>query len=514
MQRRSQGSVQAAVEAASTDIGPRRFLVPGQRCATEVAPTTFVRSACAHRGHRGRRPLVLIAALAFMLIGWAMPAASAAAQRPTAGVDPARGLEQALAAARAGDHSLARAWLEPVLIAPRLDRATRARAYHLRGLLFYLDGLHRSAGQDYRRALEFLPTLAPARSALAWLHLRGRGVPRDPARARALYRLAARQGHAESRFNLALLLMKDTPARPREALAWFEAAAAAGHAEAAVLAGQLLARGHAGIEPDPARARALLERAADRGHPGARLELGMLLEESDPLAARDWYRSAAERGVAAAQSRLGHLLLQGAPGIEPDRERALMWIREAAKQGDARAQSWLGWAYDAGVGVRADPREALRWYTRAARRDDASAQVNLARLHESGRGTPRSMEQALYWYEQAAQQGELGALTGLAWLLATTPRAAMRDAERALALAREAVERDPGPRSLEALAAALAESGQYAAAVRAQQRALGALDASASDPEAATSERGRSARVEASRSRLAAYRAGRPWRAQ
>ncbi|MDZ7825208.1 MAG: hypothetical protein U5R48_03185 [Gammaproteobacteria bacterium] len=122
-----------------------------------------------------------------MLIAWAMVPALGYAEpgHRSAGVEPAHGIDQALAAARAGDHSMARAWLEPVLIAPRLDRATRARAYHLRGLLFYLDGLYRSAGQDYRRALEFLPTLAPARSALAWLHLRGRGVRHDPARARA-----------------------------------------------------------------------------------------------------------------------------------------------------------------------------------------------------------------------------------------------------------------------------------------------------------------------------------------
>ena len=488
--------------------------------ATEVAPTAFVQSLPAHHTAARRGPTLLPALLAFLLIAWAMaPALACAEPGPrSAGVEPAHGIERALAAARAGDHSLARAWLDPVLIAPRLDRATRARVYHLRGLLFYLDGLYRSAGQDYRRALEFLPTLAPARGALAWLHLRGRGVRYDPDRARALYRLAARQGHAESGFNLALLLMKDAPARPREALAWFEAAAAADHAEAAALAGQLLARGHAGIDPQPSRARALLQRAADQGHPGAHLELGMLLEERDPVAARDWYRAAAERGIAAAQSRLGHLLHEGAPGIEPDPDRALMWFREAAKQGDARAQSWLGWAYDAGVGVRADPREALRWYTRAARRDDATAQVNLARLHESGRGTPRSTEQARYWYEQAAQQGELNALTGLAWLLATAPRAAMRDAERALSLAREAAERDPGPRSLETLAAALAESGQYAAAVRTQRRAIGALDAARAEaeagPGAAPSVRSRDTRVAASRSRLASYRAGRPWRAE
>lgn len=444
-----------------------------------------------------------------------------------AAFDPASHMARALAAARSGDHSLARAWLDPVLIAPRVSREGRARAYHLRGLLFYLDGLYVSAGQDYRRALEFLPTLAEARSALAWLHLKGRGVTPDRERAVGLYRLAARQGHVESQFNLALLLAKDGPGRraPLEALAWFEAAAAEGHTEAAALAGQMLARGlaRAGLPASPARARPLLEQAAQARHAGAQLELALLLIRVDPPAAETWLEAAAEQGMATAQAQLGHLYDTGAPGVPADRQRALMWYREAAKQGDTRAQSWLGWAYDTGNGVTADPRLALRWYERAAQRDDATAQVNLALLHQAGRGTPRSAEQALYWFEQAAQQGETSALSGLAWLLATADDAGLRDAERALRLARTAVEREPTAETLDALAAALAENGQFDAAVAAQQRAIAALHGDeesaakrgtdgTADPDRASAAGAGEPALQAFRGRLAGYRAGRPWR--
>ncbi|HSG89059.1 MAG TPA: tetratricopeptide repeat protein [Pseudomonadales bacterium] len=442
---------------------------------------------------------------------------------PWRGIDPAANMASALAAARSGDRSLARAWLDPLLIAPRISREGRASAYYLRGLMFYLDGLYVSAGQDYRRALEFVPTLAEARNALAWLHLKGRGVNPDSGRAVALYRLAARQGHTESRFNLALLLMKGTgTARaPREALAWFEAAADDGHVEAAALAGQLLARGDAssGLRADPDRARPRLLAAAEAGHAGARLELGMLLVRTEPVAAEAWLLAAASQGVAAAQTRLGHLYDRGAEGVAVDRGKALMWFREAAKQGDASAQSWLGWAYDAGVGVDPDPRQALRWYERAARRDDAVAQLNLAQLYQSGRGTVRSAEQALYWFEQAAEQGELSALSGLAWLLATAPAAELRDGPRAVQLARQAVARDASAQALDVLAAALAETGQFDAAVDAQERAIRALAAgSREDDPAAPRRDDRDGRadgtgLQAFVARLESYRTGHPWRA-
>lgn len=435
-----------------------------------------------------------------------------------AGVEPATAMDRALAAARAGDRALARSWLEPVLLTPGINRAARARAYYLRGLLFYDDGLWVSAAQDYQRALEFLPTLAEAREALAWLLLKGRGVARDPDRAVALYRLAAREGNTDARFNLALLLMKDDdrPRAPKEALAWFLAAADDGNIEAAALAGQLLARGDAGagLAADPDRARPLLERAADAGHPGAALELGLLLLDRAPARAAHWLQAAAGAGVAAAQAQLGHLYETGArgtagsPDVPRDPARALMWFREAAKQGDASAQSWLGWAYDAGVGVDPDPRQALRWYQRAARRDDPTAQVNLAQLYRTGRGTPRSDEQARYWYEQAARQGEVSALSGLAWLLATTPDPAVRDGKRALGLARRAVERSPGAAALDALAAALAETGQFQAAVDTQQRAIEALRT------AGAGDTAQAGPLDALRSRLQRYRDGRPWRAE
>ena len=97
-----------------------------------------------------------------------------------------------------------------------------------------------------------------------------------------------------------------------------------------------------------------------------------------------------------------------------------------------------------------------------------------------------------------------GARNELAWLLATAPEARLRDGAEALRLARALVAR-PGqarPEFLDTLAAALAETGDFAEAVRVQRRAVAQLEARNADPAA----------LEAFRAHLAAFEAGRPLR--
>lgn len=451
---------------------------------------------------------ILTALLSGSLLIAAVLAAPASARQ-----DPLRLFERALTSAEVGQRSLARRMLDPVVISPRIDASLRARAYYARGLFHYLDGHWVSASQDYRRALEFDPELGAALGALAWLHLHGLGVPRHPARALSLYHQAAAQGDAQAQFNLGLLLTQGRIVEPdpERALQAFEAAASQGHVEAMVQAGQLLRSGPGGKRTDAFEAaHEHFRRAADSGHLRAKLELGLLLSSSqhpqrDAAAAAGWLEAAAAHGSAAAQTRLGYMHLHG-DGVERDPALARQWFGEAARQGDRSAQVHLGWLHDRGIGGSADPERAYRWYRRAAERDDPTAQLNLALLYRFGRGVDADVHRARHWFERAAETGSESARGELAWLLATAEDPKVRDPDRAIELAREAVASSPSASWLDTLAAALATSGRFEDAIAVQQQALAIL-AEESPAEALLEGPRRSAYL----GRLAHYRAGRPW---
>ena len=104
----------------------------------------------------------------------------------------------------------------------------------------------------------------------------------------------------------------------------------------------------------------------------------------------------------------------------------------------------------------------------------------------------------------AASPGNPRLSNALAWLLATTPDDKLRDGPQALELARRAAEstkfHDPMP--LRTLAAAYAETGDYAQATQTAQRAVELAEASQ-----------QAALADALRAQLELYRAGRPYRA-
>jgi len=136
-----------------------------------------------------------------------------------------------------------------------------------------------------------------------------------------------------------------------------------------------------------------------------------------------------------------------------------------------------------------------------ARPRDPSARLNLGLcFFQLGR-----MAEAKSQYELALQlaPSEPGVQNNLAWLLATSPVASLRDGNKAVELAGQANARTGGnnPLILRTVAAALAETGRFPEAVESAQRAL-SLAQSQSLPDLAGQIQ----------SDLALYRAGKPFR--
>lgn len=172
---------------------------------------------------------------------------------------------------------------------------------------------------------------------------------------------------------------------------------------------------------DPALARRLLERAADKDHAAAQELMGRACiegEKKDTACALWWLERAAAKGRPSAMSLLAWL--HAGDPERPDLVKAAFYYQAAADAGDLSAQNNLGELYERGKGVPQDPSLAFGWYARAAEAGFAPAQLNLARLYASGNGVARNAPRAREWAERAREQGQERAQELLDWL-ATRP---------------------------------------------------------------------------------------------
>ena len=212
----------------------------------------------------------------------------------------------------------------------------------------------------------------------------GEKVPRDPARAAAMFGKAAAAGHAVGHFGLAELLM----------------------------AGD-------GIARDEELALMHYREAAADGHPGAMYRLATLMLEDGPSqdipGASALFLRCAEAGMAAAYAVAGDIRFQGLTG-EADAEAAYRWYRLAAEAGDPSAMFSCGYMSEAGIGTAVDEAEALRMFERSAAAGLAEAQFKMAALAREGKA-PGGSREALRWYRVCSDRGYPAATISLATML-------------------------------------------------------------------------------------------------
>lgn len=193
-------------------------------------------------------------------------------------------------------------------------------------------------------------------------------------------------------------------------------------------------------------------------------------------------RELAEQALAAVSSKLPALeqhlkAIRSAnatgqsENLSPEEDFAATKIR--ADAGDAAAQLLLAEKLLAGAGTPRDIPQAIHWLEASAAQDYAPAQDTLASFHYRGVGMPRDLAKARDLLEKAAARQYLPAINNLAWLLATCPDATLRDGKRALAILQPVM--DQSAQMLDTLAAAQAETGNFAEAIALQRRAITAV---------------------------------------
>ncbi len=416
-------------------------------------------------------------------------------------VDARAYIDRAVELITAQQYSLARTYLAPAVIDPRLTRAERSRAYYLRGYSFYAAGLPVSAAKDYGRALEFNPGNGAALVGLGGLYHRGEGVKENAELAFAFFEGAAEAEHPEANLFVGFALLEGRGVardltRAREILS---TEAEAGNASAMLYLGRSY-RPDFSDDPDPDLARHWVEQSVAAGSVEAKVALGYMhykgeLSEVNLEEAVRLFEEASAAGSSTANVALGHMYLIG-EGVPTDPNLARELLERAANGGNLAGALSLGHIYEAGIGVAQDLDLAESWYLKGARAGFGQAQLRLFYLL-LGRGEEAN---ALKWIAKAADQELAQAQNDYAWLLSTSQTEAIRNGELALTYAERAVSQVESAAYLDTLAAAHAELGQFTDAITVQEKAL-ALVAEAGSEEA-----------EALAEHLAAYQAGQPWR--
>mgnify|MGYP001216136294 FL=1 len=111
----------------------------------------------------------------------------------------------------------------------------------------------------------------------------------------------------------------------------------AGDAEAQYLVAILMLEGKGGFQKSQAEAVKWLNRAAERGHADAQLQLGLAFKSGNGILqdfgeAKRWFAKGASRGHAESQYQLG-LLYRSGQGVPFDFVEAYAWFNRAASQG-------------------------------------------------------------------------------------------------------------------------------------------------------------------------------------
>ena len=182
-------------------------------------------------------------------------------------------------------------------------------------------------------------------------------------------------------------------------------------------------------------------------------------------------------------------------------DEALLQLRQTLASNPAYAPAH----YNLGLVLsqRGDATGAIREWRNALDLDPKYAEAH-ASLGDALYAQGQTADAVAQWRQGIDLQGnDAQTLRHAAWALATTPDAAIRNGADALAFAVRAVQLTGGgdARTLDALAAAYAEKGQFADAALTAHRA-----------QAKAAQENRSALADAIAGRIALYEAGRPFR--
>ncbi|KGO70544.1 Tetratricopeptide-like helical [Penicillium expansum] len=250
------------------------------------------------------------------------------------------------------------------------------------------------------------------------------GLEVDPKEAFSLYHSAAKQGHAQSAYRVAVCCEigqeegGGTKRDPFKAVQWYKRAAALGDTPAMYKMGMINLKGLLGQAQNPREGVSWLKRAADRAdeeNPHALHELALMYQNAsgndiivrDEQYASQLFHQAAELGYKFSQFRLGTAYEYGLMGCPIDNRTSIIWYTRAAAQGEHQSELALsGWYLTGSEGILLqNDTEAYLWARKAATAGLAKAEYAMGYFTEVGIGSAANLDDAKRWYWRAAAQG-------------------------------------------------------------------------------------------------------------
>lgn len=247
------------------------------------------------------------------------------------------------------------------------------------------------------------------------------GLEVDPKEAFSLYHSAAKQGHAQSAYRVAVCCEigqeegGGTKRDPFKAVQWYKRAASLGDTPAMYKMGMINLKGLLGQARNPREGVSWLKRAAERAdeeNPHALHELALMYQNAsgndiivrDEQYASQLFHQAAELNYKFSQFRLGNAYEYGLMGCPIDNRTSIIWYTRAAAQGEHQSELALsGWYLTGSEGIlQQNDTEAYLWARKAATSGLAKAEYAMGYFTEVGIGSAANLEDAKRWYWRAA----------------------------------------------------------------------------------------------------------------
>ncbi len=239
----------------------------------------------------------------------------------------------------------------------------------------------------------------------------------------SLFVNASKSGEALASSRLGMLQLHGLACEraPKKALELFELAVEQGCQESPVDLAKLLELGEDGIEPNSAKALAVLEKAAPKGTPLVKLTLAeMYIQANRAKEAAPLLEEAIDAGLTQAADTLADLLIEG-NGVTKDVERGIKLLRSSETLNTPLGAYTLATSLLASELGGAGQTEALQLLRNAAKQDLTIAEGVLGKLLLADSSNPNSEKEGREWLRKSGAKGFMPSLSTLgAHLCAST----------------------------------------------------------------------------------------------